>query len=65
MQLFKDFKIYDNELCPCGSGKTYEFCCKSRKDKSISKNKKPPEVQTMEKMRKALIKCCLFPDSTR
>lgn len=37
MMLMKYFKIYDNELCPCGSGKTYLECCKNRKDRPVKK----------------------------
>ncbi|AGA68904.1 SEC-C motif-containing protein [Desulfitobacterium dichloroeliminans LMG P-21439] len=65
MHLFKNFKIYDDELCPCGSEKLYKYCCKERKDKSLISSKKPPEVQAMERMRKALFKCCLYPDKTK
>lgn len=35
MMLMKYFKIYDDELCPCGSGKTYLECCKNRKDRPV------------------------------
>ena len=41
MMLMKYFKIYDDELCPCGSGKTYLECCKNRKDRPVKKSKKP------------------------
>ena len=40
MMLMKYFKIYDDELCPCGSGKTYLECCKNRKDRPVKKSKK-------------------------
>lgn len=59
------FKIYDNELCPCGSGKNYIECCKNRKDKPVKKSKKPLNIQIMEQFRKSQIKCCLYPDSKR
>ena len=63
--LMKYFKIYDDELCPCGSGKTYLECCKNRKDRPVKKSKKPLNIQIMEQFRKNQIKCCLYPDSTR
>lgn len=59
------FKIYDNELCPCGSGKSYIECCKNRKDKPVKKSKKPLNIQIMEQFRKSQIKRCLYPDSKR
>ena len=65
MMLMKYFKIYDDELCPCGSGKTYLECCKNRKDRHVKKSKKPLNIQIMEQFRKNQIKCCLYPDSTR
>ncbi len=65
MMLMKYFKIYDDELCPCGSGKTYLECCKNRKDRPVKKSKKPLNIQIMEQFRKNQIKCCLYPDSTR
>lgn len=52
MMLMKYFKIYDNELCPCGSGKTYLECCKNRKDRPVKKSKKPLNIQIMEQFRK-------------
>lgn len=48
MMLMKYFKIYDDELCPCGSGKTYLECCKNRKDRPVKKSKKPLNIQIME-----------------
>ena len=45
MMLMKYFKIYDDELCPCGSGKTYLECCKNRKDRPVKKSKKPLNIQ--------------------
>ena len=48
MMLMKYFKIYDDELCPCGSGKTYLGCCKNRKDRPVKKSKKPLNIQIME-----------------
>lgn len=65
MMLMKYYKIHDNELCPCGSEKTYLECCKNRKDKPVKKSKKPLNIQIMEQFRKNQIKCCLFPDSSR
>lgn len=65
MHLFKSSRIYDDELCPCESGKLYKYCCKERIDKPVPPNKKPLEVQAMEKLRKALIKCCLHPDKNK
>ena len=52
MMLMKYFKIYDDELCPCGSGKTYLGCCKNRKDRPVKKSKKPLNIQIMEQFRK-------------
>ena len=62
MMLMKYYKIYDDELCPCGSGKTYLECCKNRKDRPVKKSKKPLNIQIMEQFRKNQIKCCLYPD---
>ncbi len=64
MKLLKYFKIYDNELCPCDSGKPYINCCKNRKDKTIKASKKPLEIQVMEQFRKSQFKCCLYPDKS-
>lgn len=63
MWLF-NFKIRNNEQCPCGSGKSYRICCKG-KDSSVSPSKKPPEVLIMEKMRASMAKCCMHPDKSR
>ena len=60
MWLF-NFKIRDNEQCPCGSGKSYKICCKGKKP-SASTSKKPPEVLIMERMRAFMPKCCMHPD---
>ena len=65
MRLLKNFKIYNDEPCPCGSEQSFVECCKNRKDKPIANRKKPPEVQIMEQMRKSLFKCCLYPDKER
>lgn len=53
-------RIRDNELCPCGSGKTYKCCCKGKKAQ-FKESKKPPEVQIMDRMRSSMPKCCLHP----
>lgn len=55
------FRIMDNESCPCGSEKAYKDCCKG-KQAQIKASKKPLEVQIMEKMRRSMKKCCLHPD---
>lgn len=65
MKLLKYFKIYDKELCPCGSGKTYGKCCKIRNDKPINPSKKPLNIQIMEQLRKSQFKCCLHPEKSR
>lgn len=65
LRLFINYKIYPDEKCPCESGKLYSDCCQHRNDKPTPKSKKPIEVQVSEKMHKALIKCCLYPDKTR
>lgn len=65
LRLFKNYKIYPDEVCPCGSGKAYSACCEKRNDKPATSTRKPIEVQISEKMRKAMIKCCLYPDKTR
>ena len=31
----------NNELCPCGSGKTYKDCCKKKAIKYYKKDEKP------------------------
>ena len=62
MLLFRRFSIQNNELCPCGSGKLFNACCKEKKDSPRPRSKKPPEVQIMEMMRKSMVKCCLHPD---
>lgn len=54
-------RIKAEEDCPCGSGKQYANCCKNKPD-YISKSKKPAEVQVMEMMRSAMIRCCMHPD---
>lgn len=46
------FRIFDNENCPCGSGKKFKECCKGKPDQEPEQSKKPPEVQVMEQMRK-------------
>lgn len=53
MSIFKYFKIYDNEDCPCGSGKSYGCCCKNRADIHIQPSKKPLNIQIMEQLKKA------------
>lgn len=58
------FKIKDIEQCPCGSGKTFEKCCKGKPFKPIS-SKKPPEVLIMEKIRSSMKKCCMHPDKDK
>ena len=59
------FKIFNNEDCPCGSGKKFKECCKGKPDQQlIIQSKKPPEVQIMEQMRKAMVKCCMHPDQS-
>lgn len=63
--LFKNFKIYNNELCPCGSGIIYAECCKNRVDKIITQSKKPPNIQAVEKLRKAKFRCCLHPETEK
>ena len=62
MKLYRNFKIYNNEPCPCGSHKNYGECCKNRKDKVIKPSKKPLNVQAMERLKKSQFKCCLHPD---
>lgn len=64
MNPVKYFKILDNEECPCGRGKVFKNCCKGKVDIPPPKSKKPPEVQVMERMRKAMEKCCLHPDQS-
>ena len=56
------FRIFDNENCPCGSGKKFKECCKGKTDQEPAQSKKPPEVQVMEQMRKSMVKCCMHPD---
>ena len=62
MMLMKYFKIYDDELCPCGSGKTYLECCKNRKDRTVKKSKKPLNIQIMEQFRKSAAYILIVPD---
>ena len=38
------FKIFNNEDCPCGSGKKFKECCKGKPDQQPIQSKKPPEV---------------------
>lgn len=56
--------IHDDEICPCGSGKTYADCCKGKPDAQPEVSRKPIEVLMMEHMRDNLKKhhCCLHPD---
>ena len=49
------FRIFDNENCPCGSGKKFKECCKRKPDQEPTQSKKPPEVQVMEQMRKSIV----------
>ena len=58
--------IHDDELCPCGSGKSYLNCCKNKPDPGPVKSPKPAEVVIMEQMRayKKRLKFCLHPDQT-
>ena len=65
MSVLKYFKIYDKELCPCGSGEIYCECCKNRNDKPVKKSKKPANIQIMEQLRKSQFKCCLHPDKCK
>ena len=58
------FRIFDNENCPCGSGKKFKECCKGKSDQEPAQSKKPPEVQVMEQMRKSMVKCCMHPDKS-
>ena len=58
------FKIFNNEDCPCGSGKKFKECCKGKPDQQPVISKKPLEVQIMEQMRKAMVKCCMYPDQS-
>lgn len=62
LYVLKYFRIWDKEDCPCGSGKKYINCCKSKILKSQQLSKKPPEVQAMDIMRKSMTKCCMHPD---
>lgn len=54
------FAIKNDELCPCGSGKTYGECCRNRKD---AKTPKEDGSDMKEIMKKSFIKVCLHPDS--
>ena len=58
------FRIFNNEDCPCGSGKTFKECCKGKSDQCSVQSKKPPEVQIMEQMRKSMVRCCMYPDQS-
>lgn len=58
------FRIFNNEDCPCGSGKKFKECCKGKPDHEPVQSKKPPEVQIMEQMRKSMVKCCMHPDQS-
>lgn len=58
------FKIFNNEDCPCGSGIKFKECCKGKPDQQPAISKKPLEVQIMEQMRKAMVKCCMYPDKS-
>lgn len=67
MMFLKNFKIYDSEMCPCGSGKIYSECCKNKHDKKESEKekKKPLNVRVMEKMNSSKFSCCLYPDKSK
>jgi len=65
MNLLKYIKIFDGELCPCGSGMKYRDCCKNKVETIPQALKKPPEVQVMEMMRKSMKRYCLHPDQVR
>lgn len=62
MNIFKQIRIWNNEDCPCGSGKKYVSCCKNKKIVPSQISQKPPEVEIMEMMRKSMKKCCMHPD---
>lgn len=65
MNPFKLVKIFNNECCPCGSGKKYKDCCKKNKMVIQQTSKKPPEIQVMEMMQKSMKKCCMHPDRAK
>lgn len=62
MNPLKYIKIFNNELCPCGSNLKYSVCCKYKKTSTLSLSKKPIEIQVMEMMRGSMKKCCMHPD---
>lgn len=64
MNPLKYIKIFEKELCPCGSGKKYKDCCKTKVVEMTQTSKKPPEVQIMDMMRKSTKKCCMHPDQS-
>lgn len=55
-------KIYPNNLCPCGSGKKYKFCCKGKPDDIEFAN--PINLLDSYKMirKESKIKQCLHPN---
>jgi len=62
LNIFRLLKIWNQEDCPCGSGKKYGSCCKNKRIAPSQLSQKPPEVQVMEMMRKSMKKCCMHPD---
>lgn len=59
MAIFKNFKIYNNELCPCKSGKKYKECCKIKPTKTFP-NEKASIAFIHKLFRKSLIKTCVY-----
>lgn len=62
MNPLKYVRIFNNELCPCGSNSKYSACCKDKKISTVAISKKPVEVQIMEMMKASMKKCCMHPD---
>lgn len=62
--MFKKFKITDNELCPCNSGKLYKDCCKVKPPKLFHNNNEALHF-TGQLMKKSKSKFCLYEGCTQ
>jgi len=62
-----DFIIHDDELCPCGSMKSFIGCCKQKNDIDPVISPKPTDVIVGERIRKARKNnmICVHPDKTK
>jgi len=58
MNLLYNFKIASNELCPCGSQKSYKECCRNKQNR-LFHNDNEIKAVISKNSRKSRIKICL------